>query len=163
MVYSLSPSPGSYDYTSTGTSYQLTGWLSNGMFQVSAGSTQDPTSFAGVTGNLIALLLQYYALHHSWPCSWAPYCYADLGLDPSQYASPIGNVIYKVGGSTVSARPAPGYVMTVTDVNGQQRVLTNSLNWVLWYDATTGNWYYHTTDPGNQIDISTLTITPAAG
>jgi len=118
-------------------------------------------SFASMTANLIALELAYYAEHGSWPRSWAPYCYTDLGLDPAQFSGPQDNVIYTVGGSKVNARPAPGYVMTVIDAQGDTRVMTNSLNWSLTYDATSGQWYYHTISPANLIDISTLKTTPA--
>lgn len=112
------------------------------------------------TDSLIKLLLDYRSKNGRWPRSWAPYCYTDLGLDPAEYAGAMDNVFYTVGGAKVNARPAPGYVMTVTDAAGKTRVLTNKLKWNLTYDATTGTWYYHTIDPANVIDISTLKITP---
>jgi prepilin-type N-terminal cleavage/methylation domain-containing protein len=118
------------------------------------------STFATTTGDLIALQLAYFAKHGRWPRSWEPYCYTDLGLDPAQYAAAMDHVFYKVGGSKVSARPEPGYVMTVTDTFGKSRVLTNKLSWDLVYDATSGQWYYHTIDPANQIDITTLQVTP---
>jgi len=60
----------------------------------------------------------------------------------------------------VNARPEAGYVMTVTDASGTSRVLTNKLSWNLTYDATSGQWYYHTIDPANLVDITTLKVTP---
>ncbi len=36
MEYSVTSSPGSYSYVSTGTTYVLTGWLSKGSFQAPA-------------------------------------------------------------------------------------------------------------------------------
>jgi len=118
------------------------------------------STFATTTGNLIALQLAYFAKFGRWPRSWAPYCYTDLGLDPALYAAAIEHVYYKVGGSRVSVRPEAGYVMTVTDAFGKSRVLTDKLSWDLVYDATSGQWYYHTIDPSNLIDITTLTVTP---
>jgi type IV pilus assembly protein PilA len=162
MAASSSASPGSYTYTSDGTTYLLTGWLSDGSYAV-PGEPMDSlsASFTSVTNNLIALELAYFAKHGSWPRSWAPYCYTDLGLDPSAYASPIQGLTYTVGGSKVNARPSPGYVMTVTDITGKVRVMTSNLMWNITYDATSGKWYFHTTNPDDQIDISTLKVTPA--
>jgi len=128
---------------------------------VSGGSTTPVAStFTATTGNLIELLMQFYATHGYWPRSWAPYCYTDLGLDPTQYPASIDGVRYKVGGARVTVRPEAGYVMTVTDAFGKSLVLTSKLQWDLVYDATSGQWYYHTVDPANLIDINTLKTTP---
>ena len=116
------------------------------------------STFASVTGDLIARLLAYHAKYGSWPHTWAPYCYTDLGLDPTAFASPINGIIYSVGGSGVGARPAPGYVMTVTDMSGRVRWMTNNLMWAFVYNAANGNWYFHTTNPSDQVDIATLKI-----
>jgi hypothetical protein len=140
----------------------LTGWLSNGSYTVPGGPADPLTdSFTSVTNNLVALELACFAKHGSWPRSWATYGYTDLGLDPAAFASPINGLTYTVGGSKVNARPAAGYKMTVTDVTGRVRVMTNNLMWSISYDATIGTWYYHTTNPSDQIDISTLKVTTA--
>ena len=157
MSYSASTSPGSYAYTSDGSSYVLTGWLSNGRFQVAGGSAAS-TSFGSVSSNLISLMLAYYAKHGSWPRSWSPYNYTDLGLDPTTYAAAIGGLSYKPGGSTMGVSPASGYTITVTGTSGQKFTLTYALHWNLVYDATTGKWYYHTETAANQIDVSTLVV-----
>jgi type IV pilus assembly protein PilA len=162
MTASASADPGSYTYTSDGTTYLLTGWLSNGSYMVPGGPADPLTaSFTSTTNNLIALELAYFAKHGSWPRSWAPYNYIDLGLDPAAYASPINGLTYTAGGTFVNARPAPGYKMSVTDVTGKVRVMTSNLMWNITYDATGGKWYFHTTNPGDQIDISTLKVTTA--
>jgi len=158
MGYDTTQTAGSYAYTSTGSSYELIGWLSNGNFAVPNSSAVAPT-FTAKSGYLVQLLLAYYAQNGRWPRSWAPYCYTDLGLDPAAYASALDGVIYKVGGSNVAVRPDVGYKMTVTDVSGATRVMTNNLSWNIVYDATSGKWYYHTIDPANEIDISTMVIT----
>jgi len=128
---------------------------------VSGGSTTPVAStFTATTGNLIELQLAYFAKYGRWPRSWAPYCYTDLGLDAAQYAAAIDHVYYKPVGSTLTAHPEAGYVMTVTDAFGKSLVLTSKLQWDLVYDATSGQWYYHTVDPANLIDINTLKTTP---
>jgi type IV pilus assembly protein PilA len=160
MAYSAAAQAGSYAYTSTGAAYQLTGWLSDGSFDVPGGGAAVPT-FTLKTQDLMSLLLDYYAKNGHWPRSWAPYCYTDLGLDPADYASSQEGVFYKVGGSKVSVRPDVGYKMTMTDANGVTRVMTNGLRWDVVFDATSGKWYFHSIDPANEIDISTLVVTPA--
>lgn len=160
MGYAATPMAGSYAYTSTDTSYEVTGWMSNGSFTV-PGAVPVASTFKLKTDYLVQLLLAYHAKNGSWPRSWAPYCYTDLGLDPADYAASQEGVLYKVGGSTVTARPDVGYKMTVTDVTGKTRVMTNNLSWNIVYDATSGKWYYHTTDPANEIDISTMSIAKA--
>lgn len=161
MTYSSEPQPGSYAYTATDTGYELKGWLSSGAFVAGQETAADPLGFGAVSGDLIALVLGFYADHGYWPRSWAPYSFTDLGLDPAAYAAAINGVLYKPVGSSVVARPAAGYVMTVTDAAGATRTLTNNLNWNLVYDAKTGQWYYHSIKAGNEIDISTLVIAPA--
>ena len=158
MAYASSPKAGSYAYTSTGTSYELIGWLSKGSFAVPGGPAV-ASVFKIKTDGLVQLLLQYYAKNAHWPRSWAPYCYTDLGLDPADYASSQEGVFYKIGGSKVAVRPDVGYKMTVTDVSGKPRVMTNNLSWDIVYDATSGKWYFHTIDPANQVDMSTMSIT----
>ena len=158
MAYASSPKAGSYAYTSTGTSYEVIGWLSNGSFAVPGGPASAAPVFKVKTDYLVQLELAYFAKNGHWPRSWAPYCYTDLGLDPAEYASSLEGVFYKVGGSRVSVRPDVGYTMTVTDVTGKARVMTNKLSWDIVYDATSGKWYFHTIDPANQVDLSTMSI-----
>ena len=159
MGYSATAAPGSYSYVSTGDTYVLTGWLSNGSFQVPGVPRTLTAGFTTQTSFLIQTLLAYYATNHAWPRSWSPYNFTDLGLDPVTYASAIDGVRYNIGGANVTARPAAGYVMTATGVGGQQFVMTNNLNWNFVYDATSGQWYYHTVSAATQVDISTLQIT----
>ena len=162
MTASATAAPGSYTYTSDGTTYLLTGWLSNGSYTVPGGPADPLTaSFTSTTNNLIALELAFFAKHGYWPRSWAPPCYVDLGLDPAAYASPINGLTYTAGGTLVNARPAPGYKMTVTDLTGKVRVMTSNLAWNITYDVSSGKWYFHTANPSDQIDISTLKVTTA--
>ncbi len=158
MGYSVTASPGSYSYISTGDSYVIVGWLSNGSFAVPAETQSLAAGFSSQTTYLIKLMLDYNAKHGSWPRSWSPYNFTDLGLDEATYSAAIDGIKYSAGGKTVVARPAPGYVMTATGVNGQKFVMTSNLNWNFVYDATSGKWYYHTINPSNEIDVSTMQV-----
>jgi prepilin-type N-terminal cleavage/methylation domain-containing protein len=159
MAYSATAAPGSYAYVSTGEEYVLTGWTSNGSFQVPSPATSLVAGFPGQTSFLIQTLLDYYAKYGKWPRSWQPYNFTDLGLDPATYAAAIDGINYGAGGSKVTARPTAGYVMTATGLNGRTFVMTSNLNWNFVYDATAGKWYYHTISPENEVDISTLVVT----
>jgi len=159
MAYSATAAPGSYAYVSTGEQYVLTGWMSNGSFQVPSQATSPLAGFSGQTSFLIQTLLDYYAKYGKWPRSWEPYNFTDLGLDPATYAAAMDGITYSAGGSKVTARPTAGYVMTATGLNGQTFVMTSNLNWNFVYDATSGKWFYHKIDPANEVDISTMQIT----
>lgn len=158
MGYSATASPGTYSYVSTGDSYVLVGWLSNGSFAVPAQTQSLAAGFSSQSAYLVQLLLAYHAQHGSWPRSWSPHNFVDLGLDEATYSSAIDGIKYSAGGSTVVARPAAGYVMTATGVSGQKFVMTSNLNWNFVYDATTGKWYYHRINPANEVDISTMQV-----
>lgn len=160
MTYSATARAGSYAYASNGTTYSIVGWLGHGAFEAPGGAPV-ASAFTLKTDSLIQLALDYYAKNGRWPRSWAPYCYTDLGLDPADYAASLEGVFYKVGGSKVSVRPDVGYTMTMTDVNGVTRVMTNNLNWDVVYDATTGKWYFHTISPANEVDMSTMVVAKA--
>ena len=157
---------GAYDFTIAGPwtlavpANAYAGTYSSTVTTTLATLSLDSTSFTMVSHMLIALMLNYYAQNGRWARSWAPYCYTDLGLDPTMYASPIGNVYYKPAGSTLQVKPATGYVMTVTGAGGHTFVLTSHLLWNLVCDAPSGLWYYHAIGPANLIGISTLAITP---
>jgi hypothetical protein len=78
---------------------------------------------------------------------------APAGLSPHRRRS--------LGGSKVSVRTDAGYVLTVIDASGKTRVMTSNLQWDIVCDAPSGKWYFHTIDPANQVDISTMSITKA--
>ncbi len=166
MGYSSTPSAGSYAYVSDGTSFTLVGWLSGGTFRLpgdvtlaDASPAADTTSFTTVSSDLVARLLDYYAKYHRWPSSKSTRPYTDLGLDPADYASPVGNVTYKLTGSQIVATPASGYVMTVTAASGKTRTITSSKgSSSLIYDASSGNWYYGSVRSSNKVDIGTLSV-----
>ena len=90
--------------------------------------------------------------------TWGDYRYTDLGLDPEEWTEAIEHIYYKPGGSTLAIEPEDGYTFIVTDSDGNTRELSSTLNWNLIYNDLDGNWYYHTIDEDNIIDISTLQV-----
>jgi len=118
------------------------------------------STFGEITGGIASLIDAFYAAHGHYPRTWGEFVFADIGLDPEDWQDPVGGVIYKPGGNRVSVRPAPGYDFQVQKPDGTTLVLTNKVNWNLVYDNATKNWYYHSIDPANVIDIDTLVVRP---
>jgi prepilin-type N-terminal cleavage/methylation domain-containing protein len=118
------------------------------------------SSFTEISTNMIKLITDYYSEHGSWPRSWSPYNYTDLGLDPAFWAKPVEHLVYSASGSRMSIRPETGYKVVVTNAAGQTYTLTAELKWNIWYSALDGKWYYHTITPGQQIVISSMVVSP---
>ena len=116
------------------------------------------STFEEITGEMIELIERFYQENGRYPRSWGDYVLTDIGLDPEEWEQAYNGVIYSPAGSRVKIEPAEGYRMTVTDLNGDQRVLTPSLNWNLWYDMKSEKWYYKEIKPGNEVDIDTLVV-----
>jgi len=119
------------------------------------------STFGEITGGMIQRIQQFYADNGYYPRGWGDYRYTDIGLDPEEWEDRWhDHVRYGPGGTRVSARPEAGWAMEVSGLDGRKRVLTNDLNWNVWYDAPSGQWYYHRIEPGNEISIDTLVMRP---
>ncbi len=132
---------------------------SGAMGAVSSSLTPLGSTFAEISTELIRRLMDYNARTGAWPSTWKDSRYADLGLDPALWGEsvPYAHITYALTGSKVAVRPEDGYGLTmVMKSTGQEVTLWASLKWNLWYDATTGKWYFHNVSPGNEVDVSTL-------
>ena len=116
------------------------------------------STFAEITGAMIALVRQFYAANGRYPRSWGDYAFTDVGLDPEEWRSAYDGVYYATGGSRIKVTPAEGYTFLVTGVDGVARELKASYNWSMWYSIPDAKWYYHSIAPANEVDISTLNI-----
>ena len=139
--------------------YAGSGGLSSAVVPLSPlGST-----FAEISAEMIRRLMDYNARTGGWPSTWKDSRYSDLGLDPALWGEmvPYAHITYAPTGSKVAVRPEEGYGLTmVMKSTGQEVVLWASLKWNLWYDATTGKWYFHNISPENEVDVSTLKAIP---
>lgn len=126
--------------------------------QAQTAATSLGTTFAEITGGMIGLIDAFFEKNGRYPRSFGSYAYTDLGLDPAEWAKSYDGLFYRPIGGRVSVKPAAGYAITVTGADGQQRVLTPSLNWSVWYDAPTAQWYYHVVAPEEAVDIKTLAV-----
>jgi len=128
----------------------------------SATETEELTSlgstFEEIFSAIISLMETLVMETGKYGRTWGDYRYTDLGLDPEEWSEAIDHIYYKPSGSTLLIEPEDGYTFIVTDSDGNTRELSSTLNWNLIYDDSDGNWYYHTVDEDNIIDISTLQV-----
>ncbi len=101
--------------------------------------------------------LAYYQQHGSWPRTWSPYNFTDIGLNPADWTQAIDGLILSPHGDEVGLTPAPGYHVYVQDLNGNTEQLYSG--WAIWCPVNDSNCYYHTVAPGNEVNIHTITVT----
>ena len=106
----------------------------------------------------IKLIEDFYIENGRYPRSWYPYRYTDLGLDPDDWVDGVDGIIYKPNGNVFQIKPVKHYTFYVDDLEGNTRALSWKLNWNLVYSMIDETWYYHSVQPGNEIDIDTLIV-----
>ena len=131
----------------------------DGQFQLSDSLTPLGSTFPEITDGMIDLIQAYFDENGSYPRSWGDYRYTDIGLDPAVWDNvPYNGLIYRPSGNRVSIKPGEGYSITVMGQDGSLRTLTPDLNWNIWYDANTQEWYYHSIEAGQEVDIDTIDV-----
>ncbi len=115
-------------------------------------------NFTEISSGMIALIQKRYEEKDRYGRTWGDFTYTDIGLDPADWKEPVLHIYFKPGGSNLSIRPEDGYSFTVTDVNGNKKIMKASYNWNLVYSDIDKKWYYHSIAEENEIDITTLEI-----
>jgi len=118
------------------------------------------STFDEISQGFIERIAAYRQTYGGYPRGTYPYCYTDLGLDPTEWAQPIGHLTYRPRGHRLEIIPEEGYAIVVRTVDGEERSVSGKLGWSLWYDMLRGRWYSPYVSPRNEIDISTLQIVP---
>lgn len=116
------------------------------------------STFKEITSGMIDLIKQFYEKNGRYPRTWGDYVFTDIGLDPAEWQKAYDGIIYTPGGNRIKIEPAEGYEMTVTGIDGEQKVLTSDLNWNIWYDMKTEAWYYKKIESGSEVNIDTLVV-----
>ena len=116
-------------------------------------------STAAIIADFNARMLAYYNAHGSWPRTWSPYNFTDLGLNPSDWSQPVNGLYFSPHGSEVGIANAVGdnIQVYVKDLNGNTLHLYDG--WAIWCPVNSSSCYYHTVAPGNEINISSLYTT----
>jgi hypothetical protein len=122
--------------------------------------TELGSALGEISSAMIKLELELKTSTGSFGRSWGDYAYTDIGLDPTEWKSAVGHIIYTPCGSSIAVCPEKGYTFLVEDLTGSVQVLPASYNWSLICDCESGMWYYHTIAEGTGIDITTLQIIP---
>jgi pilus assembly protein Flp/PilA len=100
----------------------------------------------------------FYDQNGRWPRSLSPYNYTDLGLDPDDWDEPVEGVYWGPHGKDVGLanRHGDNLEIYVDDLEGNTLHLYNG--WNIWCVASSGQCYYHSVAPGNEVDINTLVV-----
>ena len=116
-------------------------------------------STQAIIADFNARILAYYNAHGSWPRTWSPYNFTDIGLNPSDWSQPVNGLYFSPHGSEVGIANAVGdnIQVYVQDMNGNNLHLYDG--WAIWCPVTSTSCYYHTVAPGNEVNISTIYTT----
>ena len=112
---------------------------------------QGSRSSEQIIGDMKARMLNYYNLHGSWPRTFSPYNFTDIGLNPSDYSQPINGLYFSPHGSEVGIANRAGDAIEVyaKDLSGHTLHLING--WSIWCPVNDANCYYHNIAPGNEV------------
>ncbi len=115
------------------------------------------SDFEEISSGMIALIISNYEDQGHYGRTWGDYRYTDIGLDPDDWNSPINHMIYKPKGETMLVTPESGYEFQVENEAGETKTVWKGYN--LIYDTESENWYYHSVNESNIVDIDTLRVT----
>jgi Flp pilus assembly pilin Flp len=103
-------------------------------------------------------ILDYYKKYGRWPRTWSPYNFTDIGLNPADWSQPVNGLYFSPHGSEVGIanRKGDNLQVYVDDLDGKTLKLYDG--WSIWCPVTTPTCYYHTVEPGNEVDISTINV-----
>lgn len=115
-------------------------------------------SFEVISSEMIDLITKFHIDHSGYPRTWNPYRYTDLGLDPSDWGSPINHITYSPSGAELRVRPEDGYSFFYELKSGGVIELTGHSNWNLIYNNKDKKWYHRSIAPENVVKIETLIL-----
>ena len=143
-------------------SYSLT--VSHGIGTVSSAiSTPNGTptiqNVLAIIADWQARMLAYYQKYGSWPHTFSPYNFTDIGLNPADWSQPINGLYLRPHGKEVGIanRTGDNIQIYIKDLNGNTLHLFDS--WGIWCPVNSSSCYYHTVAPGNEVNINTIHTT----
>jgi Flp pilus assembly pilin Flp len=104
------------------------------------------------------LIASYYSTNGRWPRSWGDYAFTDIGLNPADWSGAVDGIYWNPNGDKVGLANKSGdnLQIYVNDLNGNRLHLYDT--WNIWCPAASASCYYHTVAPGNEVDISTISV-----
>jgi hypothetical protein len=119
--------------------------------------TPIPRSIQAIAEDFMARTQSYYQANGQWPPTSGDAYFTALGLNPGDYAGPVSGVIWQPNGRYIGITPAPNSSVYVTDARNNHLQLYDG--WDIWCHADNGNCYYHDMGLGQQVILSTVTVT----
>ena len=112
-----------------------------------------------IISDMNARMLAFYNAHGSWPRTWSPYNFTDIGLDPNDYSQPINGLHISPHGSEVAIGYGAGSTAQIyaKDLNGNTVHLNSG--WAIWCPVNNAYCYVHTVAPGNEVDPASIYAT----
>ena len=136
--------------------------------QLAAGYQKTADALAGSSGSasiqaiaqdFISRTMIYHQSTGGWPPTWGNGRFTALGLNPSDWQSPVDGIQWNPNGQYIGLANASGdnIQVYVKDTSGNLLHLYDG--WDIWCNAPTGVCYYHSADSGIQVDINTIVVT----
>jgi Flp pilus assembly pilin Flp len=118
----------------------------------------DGASFLSVKDDFLSRIQAFYDANGQWPRSWGDYAFTDIGLDPDDWDEAVDGIYWNPRGAALGLanRSGDNLQIYVNDLDGNTRHLYDG--WNIWCPVGDEHCYYHTIAPGNEVDISTLTV-----
>jgi len=119
--------------------------------------TPIPRSVQAIAQDFMQRTQAYYQANGQWPPTSGDAYFTALGLNPADYAGPVSGVIWQPDGKYIGMTPSATTQVYVTDARGNQLQLY--AGWDIWCHADNGNCYYHDLGLGQEVILSTVTVT----
>lgn len=139
----------------------LLGNTTSGLYEtvISNLSGEQSNGIMAIKDDFLARIDGFYAENGNWPRSWGDYRFTDLGLDPADWQTPVEGIMWNPNGPRIGLGNTwgDGYQVYVSDYDGNELHLYDG--WNIWCEAGgSGECYYHTVAPGNEVDIRTIRV-----
>ena len=121
------------------------------------------STYLEISGNMTKLINNFYNENGRYPRGWGGYQYTDIGLVEDEWKLPYDHIIYSPGGNRISLKPEEGYKFVFETLDGETKVITDSMNWKIKYNigdpsAEKGLWYWNDIDEAKKMNINTLKV-----
>lgn len=136
-----------------------------GMYEVSLEGLQNAMttgeSSSGIQATMekfLGLISDFQAENGRWPRSWGDYKFTDLGLNTDDWSDTVEGIIWNPNGDKIGLANQSGddLQVYVDTLSGETLKLYDG--WNVWCPVGDSNCYYHTVEPGNEVDISTMVV-----
>jgi Flp pilus assembly pilin Flp len=114
-----------------------------------------------IMDDFLQRMQEFYDAQGRWPRSWGDYRFTDIGYDPADWDEAVEGIFWNPNGYRLGLANYAGdnLQIYVNDLEGNTLHLYDG--WNIWC-LPGGGCYYHTVEPGNEVDINTLLVVDLA-